>query len=295
MTFIAEVFALGSITYLIKLLLFPFFKPTSKKQKQRIRQYARAREKELKKKQRLEKQRAFLKKYGQFLLTDTARESIKRTLERLDITDTMPEEIRLKQLTYAAIGAAMALFVFPINSLLGYACILLIVLLFVMPRNELEKKAKKREENIARDFPAFYSMLYYQYAKSVHIHLVDVIKDYLPNANEDMAKELGVILDNIEYGEEYALKQFERRVQVHFVTQFCDIMQTRLRGYDNTSQMLYFKNEIDAFRMETLEKELAKRKASNSKIQMILVLVLGVYIMAYFLFNVLSAMKLFQI
>lgn len=294
MTLLAQIFALGAVVYLVKLVLFPFFKPTSKKQKQRIRQYARAREKDLQKKQRLEKQRVFLSKYGQFLLTDDAREEIKRTFERLDIHDTLPEELRLKQLMYALGGVLLAIITFPINALFGYASILLAVLLYLMPRDEIEKKAKLREENIARDFPAFYSMLYYQFSKSVHIHLSDIIKDYLPNANGDMAKELGVILDNIEYGEEYALKQFEQRVQIHFVTQFCDIMQTRLRGYNNINQMLYFKKEIDAFRMEMLEKELAKRQSQNTKLQMVLVVVLAVYIMAYFLFNVLSAIKLFQ-
>jgi len=294
MTIIAQIFALGSVAYLVKLLLFPFFKPTSKKQKQRIRQYARAREKELRKKRRLEAQRVFLGKYGRFLMTDVAREEIRKTLDRLDISDTLPEEIRLKQIMYASFGIACALISFPVSPLFGYSSILLTVLLYLIPRDELAKKAKKREEIIARDFPAFYSMLYYQFSKSVHIHLSDVVKDYLPNASGEMAKELGVILDNIEYGEEYALKQFERRVQIHFVTKFCDIMQTRLRGYDNISQMLYFKNEIDAFRMETLEKELAKRQSQNSKLQMILVIVLALYIMAYFLFSVLSAIKLFQ-
>jgi len=58
--------------------------------------------------------------------------------------------------------------------------------------------------------------------------------------------------------------------------------------------MLCFKNEIDAFRMETLEKELAKRQSQNTKLQIILIVVLAVCIMAYFLFSVLSALKLFQ-
>jgi len=52
-------------------------------------------------------------------------------------------------------------------------------------------------------------MLYYQYARSINIYLADVVKDFLPNANEDMAAELEVFLDNIEYGEEYALKQLK--------------------------------------------------------------------------------------
>ena len=45
------------------------------------------------------------------------------------------------------------------------------------------------------DFPSFYSMLYYQYSKSVHIYLADAVRDFLPNANPDMAEELGILID----------------------------------------------------------------------------------------------------
>jgi len=294
MTTMAQVFAIGSVMYLIKLLLFPFLKPASKKQKQRIRQYAREREKGLRKRKQLQSRRAFIGKYGEFLLTDVTRKEIGRTLSRLDMADTLPEEIRIKQITYALFGAALTLVAFAANPLFGYICILFTVLMFMVPRDNLNKKLKLKEDNIARDFPAFYSMVYYQYARSVNIYLADIIKDYLPNADDDLAKELGIILDNIDYGEEYALKQFKKRVQIHYVAKFCDIMETRLRGYDNTAQMLYFKNEIDAFRVETLEKELAKRQAQNTKLQLVLIVVLAVYIMAYFMFSVLSALKLFQ-
>ena len=294
MTVIAQLFSIGSVMYLIKLFLFPFMKPASKKQKQRIRQYARERERELRKKKNRQLRRAFILKYGEFLLTDVTRKEISRTLIRLDMADTLPEEIRLKQIAYALCGVAFMFVAFAMNPLLGYICILFTVLMFLVPRDELNRKLKRKEQNVARDFPAFYSMVYYQYARSVNIYLADIIKDYLPNANEDLAKELGIILDNIDYGEEYALKQFKKRVQLHYVAKFCDIMETRLRGYDNTSQMLYFKNEIDEFRMESLEKELAKRQSQNTKLQIILVVVLGVYILAYFMFSVLSALKLFQ-
>ena len=101
------------------------------------------------------------------------------------------------------------------------------------PVSEMEKKIEKKNKNIAFDFPAFYSMVYYQYSKSVNIYLADVIRDYLPNAQTDMAEELGVMLDNIEYGEEYALKQLKKRVPIHYIIKFCDLMETRLKGYDN--------------------------------------------------------------
>lgn len=294
MTVMAQLFAVGSVMYMIKLFLFPFLKPASKKQKQRIRQYARERDKELRKKKKLQIKRAFIRKHGEFLLTDVSRKEISRILGRLDMPDMLPEEIRLKQLTYASFGIALTLVAFAANPLFGYICILFTVLMFMIPRDELNKKIKRKEDNIARDFPAFYSMVYYQYARSVNIYLADIIKDYLPNASDDLAKELGFILDNIDYGEEYALKQFKKRVQIHYVAKFCDIMETRLRGYDNTAQMLYFKNEIDAYRVQTLEKELVKRQTQNTKLQIILIVVLAVYIMAYFLFSVLSALKLFQ-
>jgi len=294
MILMAQILAISSVLYLANLMLFPLLKPASKKQKQRIRQYAKEREKEQRKKQRLRSRREFIRKYGEFMLTDVTRAEIGRILGRLDKADVLPEEIRLKQITYAAYGAACTSVTFIVNPLFGYVCILFTVLLFMLPRDKLNRELKRKEDSISRDFPAFYSMVYYQYARSVNIYLADIIKDYLPNASEDLAKELGVILDNIDYGEEYALREFKKRVQVHYVAKFCDIMETRLRGYDNTSQMLYFKNEIDAFRMQTLEKELAKRKSQNTKLQLVLIVVLAVYVMAYFLYSVLSALRLFQ-
>ena len=294
MTVAAQVFAIGSVLYLIYLLLFPFMKPANKKQKQRIRQYAKEREKELRRKKKTQSRRELIQKYGGFLLTDVTRAEIRRTLNRLDMADVLPEEIRLKQIAYSLSGVALALIAFIVNPLFGYMCILFTVLMFMSPRDKLNKKLKLKEDSIARDFPAFYSMIYYQYARSVNIYLADVIKDYLPNASEDLAKELGIMLDNIEYGEEYALRQFKKRIQIHYVAKFCDIMETRLRGYDNISQMLYFKNEIDAFRMETLEKDLAKRQSQSTMMQIVLIVVLAIYILAYFLFSVMSALRLFQ-
>jgi len=294
MIVLAQVFAIASVLYLMNLMVFPLLKPASKKQKQRIRQYAKEREREQRKKKRRQSRRELIRKYGGLMLTDVARAEIARALSRLDMADVLPEEIRLKQLTYAAAGGVLAIVAFIVSPLFGYLCILFAVLMFMLPRDELNKRLKKKEESIARDFPAFYSMVYYQYARSVNIYLADIIKDYLPNASEELARELGVILDNIDYGEEFALREFKKRVQIHYVAKFCDIMETRLRGYDNTSQMLYLKNEMDAFRLQAQENELKKRQSQNTKLQMVLIAVLAVYVMAYFLFSVLSALRLFQ-
>jgi hypothetical protein len=128
----------------------------------------------------------------------------------------------------------------------------------------------------------------------VHIYLADVVKDFLPNANRDMAQELEVFLDNIEYGEEYALKKLKKRVPVRHVLKFCEIMQTRLNGYDNTSQMGYLKSELDGIRIERLEQELDRRERKNVQTQFVLLGVLGLYVVAYFYFQFMDAVKLFS-
>ena len=293
MTAVAVLLAIGSVLYLIKTLLYPIFKSAGSSQKKRSRQYINARRKEQAKRKKAEEKRALLHKYGHFLMTETSRVKVGNLLRRLDM-DMLPEEIRLKQFTWAAMSAALALVAFSAHPLLGFTSVVLVVLAYLTPMDNLTKKIEAKERNIARTFPAFYSMVYYQYSKTVHIYLTDVIKDYLPNATGELAKELGVMLDNIEYGEEYALKQLKKRVPIHYIIKFCDIMETRLRGYDNTAQMFHLKNEIDAFRLDTLEKELDKRKASNGRWQFVLIVVLGLYILTYFLFQTLSALKMFQ-
>jgi hypothetical protein len=293
MTAIATVMAIGSVLYLIKTLLYPIYKSTGSSQKKISRQYINARKKEQAKQKKMESRKGFLLKYGHFLLTDVERARVGNLLKRLDI-EKLPEEIRLQQLQQALMSALLAAVAFAANPLFGFACVILVVLTYLMPMDKLAKMIEAKEKNIAKGFPAFYSMVYYQYSKTIHIYLADVIKDYLPHAGGELAKELGIMLDNIEYGEEYALKQLKKRVPVHYIVKFCDIMEIRLRGYDNTAQMFYLKNEMDAFRLNNLEKELANRQASNGRWQFVLIIVLGLYLILYFVFQVLSALKMFQ-
>jgi len=293
MTFLAKILALSVVVYLIKVFLYPIYKPASKKQKKRARQYVSDRKKEQAKQRSKNRKRAFIKEYGKLLMTEEQRSRIGKMLNRLDM-DMLPEEIRLQQITYSLLALGATLLLFCVNNLLGFCAAIFIVLGWLIPTDELDRKIEKKNKNIARDFPAFYSMVYYQYSKTINIYLADVIKDYMPNANRDMADELGVMLDNIEYGEEYALKQFKKRVPSHYIIKFCDIMETRLKGYDNISQMTYLKNEIDEFRVRALEEELAKRQAANERLQFFLVVILVVYIIAYFLMTTLGAFKMFQ-
>ncbi|NIK77491.1 Flp pilus assembly protein TadB [Paenibacillus castaneae] len=293
MILLAKLFAMLSIFYLVKVLLFPLFKPVSRNQKKRARMYIKQRKNALVKQKFSNQKKHLARNYVKYVLGSSERLRFKKMIDRLDLT-IMPEEIRTDQLIYTTAALLITAFLMKANILLGCTSAIFILLGWLYPVVELEKLIDKKNKNISLDFPAFYSMVYYQYAKSVNIHFADVIKDYIPNANTDIAEELGVMLDNIDYGEEYALKQLKKRVPLHFVIKFCDIMETRLKGYDNVSQMAYLKNELDGFRIRALEDELEVRERSNARIQLVLIVVLIIYIAIYYLFTILSSMKMFQ-
>jgi Flp pilus assembly protein TadB len=293
MIIIAKLCALASIIYLVKVFLYPIYKPVNSNQKKRARRFMKERNSAAIKEKLYQIKRKFALKYVRRLVGNVQRLRLQKMIDRLDLM-IKPEEVRADQILYSLGALLLTALMMSANQLLGYVTAIFIILGWLYPVSELEKKIEKKNKNIALDFPAFYSMVYYQYAKSVNIYLADVIRDYLPNANSDMAEELGVMLDNIDYGEEYALKQFKKRIPMHYIIKFCDIMETRLKGYDNVSQMVYLKNEVDEYRIRALEDDLKARERSNAKIQFLLIIVLGIYIVIYYLFMILDSMKMFQ-
>ncbi len=293
MILLAKLCALGAIIYMIKLLLYPIYKPVSNKQKKRARRYMQERKSNEFKRKLYMLKKEFALKYVKHLIGGGERLRFKKIIERLDL-NIKPEEIRTDQLLYTSAALLVTALLTGANRLLGCVSGVFIILGWLYPVDELEKTIDRKNKNISLDFPAFYSMVYYQYSKSVNIYFADVVKDYIPNANPDMAEELGVMLDNMDYGEEYVLKQLKKRVPLHYIVRFCDVMETRLKGYDNVTQMAYLKNEVDEFRIRALEDELEQRRRVNERIQFVLIVVLVIYIAIYYLFTILDSLKMFQ-
>ena len=290
---IAKVVAFAAVVFLIKQFLYPFYRPVGRMQKNRVRKYNREKHAEEAARKRRERKRRIAKNFAVRLPFMQSEAQLRKTLDRLN-SDKKPEEIWLEQDLWLLGGAAVAFIMFMANNVLGLLSMLFIPIGFFMPTDELDREVKRKNKNIALDFPLFYAMVFYQYSKSISVYMSDVITDYLPNANEDMAEELNVMLRNIDYSdEEYALKQLKRRVPIHHIIKFCDIMETRLRGFDNVTQMQYLKNEIDRYRVTELEAELAKRVRTNNMIQVALIVILGVYIIIYYLFTILGSLDMF--
>lgn len=294
MVILSKLCALLAIIYLVFTLIYPIFRPMTRKRKEHSRDFIKRKRDQKKAEKFLYFKDIVLRRFSnKLLLSDIKRNEYNFLIKRLDLRIT-PEEIRLKQVLYVLGSIGISMIAMNINTLIGYGCLIFVVLGWIYPVDELEKMIEKKNNNILADFPSFYNMLYYQYSRSINIYLADVVKDYLPNANEDMAAELEVFLDNIEYGEEYALKQLKKRVPLRHIIKFCDIMETRLRGYDNISQMTYLKNELYDLRVTSLEDELNRREQKNSRMQLILVLILALYIVIYYYFIFIDAIKMFS-
>ena len=289
-----EIIAIAAVIYLIKQLLWPYYRPVGKTQKNRVRKYSKEKQAEEVKRRRREKKLQFAKKFAIRLPFMQSEAELKKTLDRLN-SHKKPEEIWLEQDLWLLGGVVIAMIMLSANTLLGLIAVIMIPILFLLPTDELDKEVKRRNKNVALDFPHFYSMVFYQYSKSINVYLADVINDYLPNANDDMAAELSVMLQNIDYAdEEYALKQLKKRVPIHHIIKFSDIMETRLRGYDNVSQMQYLKNEIERYRVTELENELHKRVRTNNMIQLTLIGILLLYIILYYLFTIMGSLRVFM-
>ena len=291
---ISKLIAFAAVLFLIRQFLYPFYRPVGRMQKKRVRKYNKEKHAEEAARKRRARKLWIAKNFAVRLPFMQPEAALKKSLDRLS-SDKRPEEVWLEQNLWLLGGVAIAFIMYSANTVLGLLSVLFIPIGFFIPTDELDKAIKRKNKNIALDFPLFYAMVFYQYSKSISVYLADVINDYLPNANDDMAEELNVMLRNIDYSdEEYALKQLKRRVPIHFIIKFCDIMETRLRGYDNVSQMQYLKNEIDLYRVTELESELTKRVKTNNMIQTALIVILGFYILVYYLFTVLGSMEYFM-
>lgn len=291
---LVKIAALAAIAYLSFQLVFSILKPVSEKRKKNTRDFLKKAKNQQKREKFYYFRDVMLRKFAcKALLTDLKRDEYKSIITRLDLK-LSPEELRAQQLVLALAAVAASVLIMNLNPLLGYLSFLGPIIAWMYPIDELERHIEQKNKNIMHDFPSFYSMLYYQYSRSVDIYLADVVRDFLPNANKDMHEELGILLDNIEYGEEYALKQFKKRIPLRYIIKFCDIMQTRLNGYDNVSQMAYLKNELHEARIRTLEEELKSRQNKNIRVQFGLIAVLAVYVIIYFYYQFMDAIKIFS-
>ena len=88
-----KLLAFIAIVYLVKVFLFPFYRPVSKKQKESTRAYAATQKAEEEKRKKRENNKRLAKSIAKPFMSQITHDNLKRKLERIN-DDRLPEELR---------------------------------------------------------------------------------------------------------------------------------------------------------------------------------------------------------
>ncbi len=215
---------------------------------------------------------------------------LNKKLSRLGAEATA-KDIRRLQLLYALFTLLVALIT---RIMLGRTPALVVALLSIYtwryPIIRIDKEIYDRNQAIERELPELYSILFYAYKRSAGVNLTSKIQSYIKDSSDLFYKEMMIFIEDARNGELYALKEFKKRVPLGIVIRFCDIMETRLTGYDNISVMYNFKKEMDDKRSAREDKLLKDLSARLNTIAWIGVMVpMGIILIIYFAAQMMTA------
>jgi len=215
---------------------------------------------------------------------------LNKKLSRLGVEATA-KDIRRLQLLYALFTLLVALIT---RIMLGRTPALVVALLSIYtwryPIIRIDKEIYDRNQAIERELPELYSILFYAYKRSAGVNLTSKIQSYIKDSSDLFYKEMMIFIEDARNGELYALKEFKKRVPLGIVIRFCDIMETRLTGYDNISVMYNFKKEMDDKRSAREDKLLKDLSARLNTIAWIGVMVpMGIILIIYFAAQMMAA------
>jgi len=129
-------------------------------------------------------------------------------------------------------------------------------------------KINKEDEELERDFPDLFLLLYSRLLKGSKVRLSPALKDYLRSidnisANEEKKAIRNFVVDlqnNIElYGDDsIALSKIRDKYRSVLVINFCNLAMQALSGVDNKDKLLSFKIELTNRRIEVLRDKMDK-------------------------------------
>lgn len=208
---------------------------------------------------------------------------LRRKLNRLGL-DLSPKDIRQLQLLYSGLLVILAVLLgVLVSRVLFIIVVIFAVVAWKFPIMKINKMIEKRDRAVERELPKLYSVLYYTYKRTPNADLVQKIQSYIKNAGDLFYKEMMLFIEDSRNGDIYALRQFKKRVPISVVMRFCDIMENRLIGYDNTAIMYDFKAEMEQKMADREDKLLSDLDNKLTTISWVGVMVpIGMILTVYF-------------
>lgn len=180
-------------------------------------------------------------------LSDEFRDEINRDLYRLG-WEYRAEDIRKMQILYSLIFVSCAVLMFFVSFLIGMIMLGLTPIVWNTPVTYVKKAIKERNDEFILRLDELYAVIFNQYKRKNDERLDVIVMAYVPTASPLMAKELALLVRDMDMGEEYALKQLKARIPHPVVLRFCDIIMTNLEGVDNVDVMENFYMELKLVR-----------------------------------------------
>lgn len=224
-------------------------------------------------------------------LSEDDRVEIQKKIDRLGLSLSV-EEIRQTQVLYAFVVLVIGLLIFLfVHRFFGFLFMLASIYAWKYPIWKIDDEIKRRNDIVASEVPKLYMVMYYSYKHSPRYNFIDKVQSFMKHTNDVFYWDLQLLVNDAKSGGEiYALRQFKKRVPIGVVMRFCDIMETRLEGYDNIGVMQNFKEELDQKRQlkedEILEKTLNEMNNTlKVGVMFAVVLMLGMYFFSQFIMS----------
>ncbi|WP_166244916.1 hypothetical protein [Paenibacillus turpanensis] len=188
-------------------------------------------------------------------------------LRRIGSTKTA-ETIRKEQILLFCSFTGIGLFSYwVLHPGLGLLAFCIAVAGWVYPKQSVQAEIRKVTKHIEMKFPAFYRRNYYAYKSNVNTALSRVIESHMRVCDPDFRRELKTVLEDIEsLGEFEAIQRWKRRLPLPYVIRYAEIMESRLKGENNTAVMENFKYELDKLRETQIDKELLRAEGRIDKV-----------------------------
>lgn len=213
---------------------------------------------------------------------DIRVKTLDRTLKPVELVGIF----RLIQFAVVVVTILLFSFTFQVASLLLLLCCLLPKLYIVM----LDGKIEAEDEELERNFPDLYLLLYSRLTKGAHAKLEPTVKDYVKSLDDiygvgvghtAIRRFCGRFIANVEiYGDEsVAVRKLRERYRSPTVVNFCNLASQSLGGVDNADKLLCFKQELSEARKRQMELEAQKLVAKGNRAVYLVYIVLFEFIL----------------